>query len=162
MSVGIKFLNRITLNMLKEHTDFDLAYYDDFKIWVISKDYNAIDVVYDEYKKQFLQLYLPSDDKDSDECGTIEFDGDKCIYEFVSRFRGDLMLKELVLKFNYKFITDIEEEYLFYEDNVDFWDDIKCGEWYNVSAVEAMRGYGLCIDDNGNVISINGYDDIFE
>lgn len=39
MSVDIRFNKNITLNMLREQTDFELEYFPDTKLWVASKRY---------------------------------------------------------------------------------------------------------------------------
>lgn len=118
MSVDIKFNKCITLNMLREKTDFKFDYYRENDLWVISKKYDCND------DEQFLQLVIGREE-DCDEYGTFESDGDIPIYEFVYRYRGGLMLREISKLFNALFLTDAEEDELFYMgDEINDWECI--------------------------------------
>lgn len=71
MGVDIRFNKDITLNMLREHTDFELEYFPDTRLWVASKRYEFDDVDTDvcvngksdvistrPYSEQYIQLIL--------------------------------------------------------------------------------------------------------
>lgn len=153
MSVDIKFNKRITLNMLREKTDFKFEYYNESDLWVISKLYDGDD------EEQFLQLVI-GHEEGCDEYGTFESDGDIPIYEFVYRYRGGLMLREISKLFNALFLTDAEEEELFYMgDEINDWDDNDWREWRYNSYRVAMRGFYLDYDSEYNVIDYEGDDE---
>lgn len=192
MGVDIKFNKRITLNMLKERTDFKLEYFDDTKLWVASKVYefdevetesivNGKSVVMNTrpYNEQFVQLILDYDDSfdfgdfnemsDDDkmdylhkynrqrrgkDVGTLESDGDIPIHIFTTRGCGSLMIREISKIFQARFMTDAEEDELFYigQDELENWSDKDWDDWYDGVYTAVMKDYGLCVGDDGIIV----------
>ena len=143
MSVDIKFNKEITLRKLKDDFDFEINYYADTDLWVISKYYEG-------YGEQYLQLEF-SDDI----VGDYDNDCDKLINCFVSRYHGSIMLREISKYYNCRFITDAEEDEVFYDiDTTNGWDDSDWERWFIVASDGAMRGYGLYVDVDGIVCDI--------
>lgn len=194
MSIDIKFNKSITLNMLKEKTDFKLEYFSDTKLWVASKVYEFDDVETESsvngksvrvktrpYNEQFVQLILDYDNSfefskfnemsDDDKMsylheynmirnkkgiGTFDSDGDIPIYEFTTRGNGSLMIREISKIFQAKFITDAEEDELFYlGEEVEDWSDSDWDKWYEDNYSVVMSRYGLMINDGGIIIDNN-------
>lgn len=194
MSVDIKFNKSITLNMLKEKTDFKLEYFSDTKLWVASKVYEFDDIETESsvngksvrvktrpYNEQFVQLILGYDDSfdfdvfnemSSDDrieylhkynmlrngkgIGTLDSDGDVPIYEFTIRGSGSLMIREISKIFQAKFITDSEEDELFYlGEEVNDWSDSEWDDWYESKYISVMSQYGLVINDRGIIVDKN-------
>lgn len=194
MSVDIKFNKRITLNMLKESTDFKLEYFADTRLWVASKVYEFDDVETESivngksvvmntrpYNEQFVQLILGyddsfdfgdfnelSDDEKMDylhkynrqrrgkDVGTLESDGNIPIHIFTTRGCGSLMIREISKAFQARFITDAEEDELFYRaDVVHEWSEKEYCEWYDFNSSAVMKDYGLCVGDDGVVVDID-------
>lgn len=194
MGVDIKFNKRITLNMLKERTDFKLEYFDDTKLWVASKVYefdevetesivNGKSVVMNTrpYNEQFVQLILDyddsfdfdvfnelSDDEKEDylreynrqrrgkNVGTLESDGNIPIHIFTTRGCGSLMIREISKAFQARFITDAEEDELFYRaDAVHEWSEKEYCEWYDFNSSAVMKDYGLCVGDDGVIVDVD-------
>lgn len=170
MSVDIKFNKSLTLNMLREFTDFSFEYYSDTDLWVASKSYGD--------EEQFIQLLFNrasnfdfgsynemstrekldyvkkyNRNRNSIDVGTFESDGDIPIYEFTIRGRGMLMIRDISKIFQCKFMTDAEYDEIFYmSDEFDEWDDNKWNEWYEETYRVVMDSFGLVIDENGIII----------
>lgn len=191
MSIDIRFNKPITLNMLKDKTDFKLEYFSDTKLWVASKVYEFDDVDTESivngksvivktrpYNEQFIQLIFDygnsfdfskfkemSNDEKMDylheynmvrnkKCiGTFDSDGDIPIYGFTTRGNGSLMIRDISKIFQAKFITDIEEDELFYiSEEIDDWDDKDFDKWYNDKCISVMSDYGLEINVDGIIV----------
>lgn len=145
MSYTISFNKPITLNMLREKTDFQFEHDEVENLWVATKDYNDYDNQADvsenmiEFKKQFVQLYI--DDDDSPIC------------MFVVRDNGFLMIREIAKAFNAMFMSDVDEDEIYYirESSWTESDYKRCidGIYHSV-----LTRYGLCVNDNGDIVDI--------
>lgn len=134
MSLDIRFGKVITLGMLKDHTDFEIEYYDKNDIWVARKCYSGS--ILDD---QFIQFSITSVDG-------IELD-ETPINDFTLRGSGSLMIREMSLCFQSEFLTEDYEYNLYYEDTSK-WDEHKFLCYYN----DCMVKFGVMINGNKEIV----------
>ncbi len=134
MSVDIRFGKVITLGMLKEHTNFEIEYYDKTDIWVAKKCYDIC--VSDN---QSIQFTLEKSDG-------LELDSTP-IDCFTLRGSGSLMIREISLCFQSEFLTEDYEYNLSYTDTSK-WDENKFLCYYN----DCMVKFGVMINGNKEIV----------
>ncbi|MBR6517660.1 MAG: hypothetical protein IKT40_12585 [Bacilli bacterium] len=138
MSVDVRFDRELTLGMLKNESKFDIEYHKDFDMFIASKCYGVC-----TSDDQYIQIFI--DKRDGCDINDIP------IKYFTLLGSGSLMIKEISLKFQTRFLTDDFEEYLHTYDNVGEWCDDDWKHFYN----RCMGRFGLIINDDNEIKIIN-------
>lgn len=139
MSVDITFNKKITIKMIRDNIqDCEIEKYEKHNLFVISKCYGIC-----EEDEQYAQIIFQND------INSYEDIENEDIYLFTLRGSGDLIIKEIALKLQAKFLTDNEEFDLHYQDTTD-WNENNWNELFNT----AMNKVGLTINDNDEIVEI--------